>query len=76
MSEVSIPNKGEVTVVISNDNNLKKNFLKLEESDKKIISKLVKKMTIKGIVKEINKDKNIPKKLIYNYCLKLKNENK
>ena len=76
LSEVSIPNKGEVTVVISNDNNLKKNFLKLEESDKKIISKLVKKMTIKGIVKEINKDKNIPKKLIYNYCLKLKNENK
>ena len=35
LSEVSISTKGEVTVVISDDNNLKKNFIKLEESDKK-----------------------------------------
>ena len=33
-------------------------------------------MTIKNIVKEINKNKKVPKKTIYNYCLKLKNENK
>ena len=32
-------------------------------------------MTIKNIVNEINKNKIIPKKLIYDYCLKLKNEN-
>ena len=76
LSEVSISTKGEVTVVISEDNNLKKNFIKLEESDKKKISNLIKKMTIKNIVNEINKNKKIPKKIIYDYCLKLKNENK
>ena len=31
-------------------------------------------MTIKDIVKNINKDKKIPKKLIYSYCINLKNE--
>ena len=72
----SISTKGEVTVVISEDNNLKKNFIKLEESDKKKISRLIKKMTIKNIVNEINKDKKFPKKIIYDYCLKIKNENK
>ncbi len=76
LSEISISTKGEVTVVISEDNTLKKNFIKLEESDKKKISKLIKKMTIKNIINEINKDKKFPKKLIYDYCLKLKNENK
>ena len=65
-----------MTVIISEDNNLKKNFNKLEESDKKKISKLIKKMTIKNIIKEINKDNNFSKKLIYDYCLKIKNENK
>ena len=74
LSEVNISNKGEVTVVIS-ENNLKKNFVKLEESDKKKINNMIKKMTIKNILKEINKNKKIPKKIIYDYCLKLKNEN-
>ena len=74
LSEVSISSKGEVTVVISEDINLKKNFIKLEESDKKKISNLIKKMTIKNIVNKINKNKKIPKKIIYDYCLKLKNE--
>ncbi len=71
LSEVSISSKGEVTVVISEDINLKKNFIKLEESDKKKISNLIKKMTIKNIVNKINKNKKIPKKIIYDYCLKL-----
>ena len=74
LSEVSISTKGEITVVISEYNNLKKNFIKLEESDKKKINNLIKKMTIKNIVKKINKNKKIPKKIIYDYCLKLKNE--
>ncbi len=76
LSEISISTKGEVTVVISEDINLKKKFLKLEESDKKKIKGLIKKMTIKNIVIEINKSKKFPKKTIYDYCLKLKNENK
>ena len=75
LSEVSISSKWEVTVVISEDINIKKNFIKLEESDKKKISNLIKKMTIKNIVNKINKNKKIPKKIIYDYCLKLKNEN-
>ena len=75
LSETSISKKGEATVVISEDQSLKKNFIKLEESDKKNIKRLIKKMTIKNIVKEINKDKKFPKKIIYDYCLKLKNEN-
>ena len=76
LSEISFLTKGEVTVVISEDNNQKKNFNKLEESDKKKIGKMIKKMTIKNIVNEINKEKKFPKKIIYDYCLKLKNENK
>jgi len=76
LSEVPFLTKGEFTIVISEDNSLKKNFNKLEESDKKKISKLIKKMTIKNIVNEINKDKKFPKKLIYDYCLKVKNEDK
>ena len=76
LSEISLSSKGEITVIISEDNNLKKNFKKLEESDKKKISKLIKKMTIKNIIKKVNKDDKFPKKLIYDYCLKIKNENK
>ena len=47
----------------------------LEESDMRNIDKLIKKMSIKDIVKKISKDKDISKKLIYNYCLEKKNEN-
>jgi len=75
LSEISISTKGEVTVVISEDNNIEKKLNKLEESDKKKIRKLLKKMTIKNIINEINKDKKISKKIIYDYFLKLKNEN-
>jgi len=75
LSEISITTKGEVTVVISEDNNIEKKLNKLEESDKKKIRKLLKKMTIKNIINEINKDKKISKKIIYDHYLKLKNEN-
>ena len=34
----------------------------------------MKKLSIKDIVAEIKKNKDIAKKEIYNYCLKLKNE--
>jgi len=75
LSEISISTKGEVTVVLSEDNNIEKKLNKLEESDKKKIRKLLKKMTIKNIINEINKDKKISKKIIYDHYLKLKNEN-
>ena len=74
LSEINISTKGEITVVISENNTIKKKLNQLEESDKKIIKQLLKKMTIKNIIQKINKEKNISKKLIYNYCLELKNE--
>ena len=74
LSELSFSDKGEITVVISEVNNLKKNFIKLEESDKKKIRKLIKKMTIKNVINEFNKDNKFPKKIIYDYCLQIKNE--
>ena len=66
----------EGVIVISEDNNVEKKLNKLEESDKKKIKKLLKKMSIKSIINEINKDKKISKKTIYGYYLKLKNEKK
>ena len=67
--------KGEITIVIS-ENKRKKNISNnLTESDKKNIEKLIKKLTIKEITNLISEGKKISKKEIYNYCLKLKNEN-
>ena len=66
--------KGELTIVISEINKDKKNLQILSESDKKIINKMINKLTIKEIVSLVNKDKKISKKEIYNYCVKIKNE--
>jgi len=66
--------KGELTLVISEGSNIKKNSQKLEESDKKSIYKMINKLTIKDITDLISRNNNISKKEIYNYCLKLKNE--
>ena len=66
--------KGEITIVISEPKNEKKTSQILNESDKRIIKKLINKLSIKEIIKLINENKNISKKEIYNYCLKLKNE--
>ena len=75
LSNLHIQTKGEITVVISENYNSKSRLKELKESDKKTIKALIKKMTIKDIVKKINNDKKIPKKLIYNYCINIKNEN-
>ena len=66
--------KGELTIVISEKGKIKKSSLKLEESDKKMIKKMIKKLSIKDITDLISQNSNIPKKIIYHYCLKLKNE--
>ena len=66
--------KGELTVVLS-EKDIKKNIYKnLNESDKKNIKKMIKTLSIKDITDLLNQNKNISKKEIYNYCLKLKNE--
>jgi len=67
--------KGELTIVISEKNIVKKSSHVLSESDKNIIKDMINKLTIKEITKFINQKNKIPKKEIYNYCLKLKNEN-
>jgi 16S rRNA (cytidine1402-2'-O)-methyltransferase len=66
--------KGELTIVISEKEKIKKTSPILEESDKKNIQKMIKKLSIKDITDLISQKNNVPKKEIYNYCLKLKNE--
>ncbi len=66
--------KGEVTIVISEKKVEKNHSLELDESDMNIIHKMINKLTIKEITEIISKNKDIPKKKIYNYCLKVKNE--
>ena len=66
--------KGELTVVISEKKNDKNIPQELNESDKILIDKMIKKLSIKEITNLISQNKSISKKKIYSYCLKLKNE--
>ena len=74
LSEQNINLKGEITVVISNVVETKKNKETLDESVKIRIKNLMNKLTIKDIVSIIGSEKNISKSAIYKHCLKLKNE--
>ena len=67
--------KGELTIVISEKKDNKKNSHILSESDKDIIKEMMSKLSIKEITKIINQNNKVSKKIIYDYCLKLKNEN-
>ena len=66
--------KGELTIIISEKLKEKNSSITLKESDKKNIQKMIKKLSIKDITDLISQNTNVPKKEIYNYCLKLKNE--
>jgi 16S rRNA (cytidine1402-2'-O)-methyltransferase len=66
--------KGELTIVISEKLKEKNSSIILKESDKKNIQKMIKKLSIKDITNLISQNNKVPKKEIYNYCLKLKNE--
>ena len=66
--------KGELTIVISEKGKSKKASPTLEESDKKNIQKIIKKLSIKDITDLISQNSKVSKKEIYNYCLKIKNE--
>ena len=76
LDNLSISKKGEVTVIISENKNIQKKLIELEESDKKEIKKLLKTKAIKNVVKLICSKKNFQKKVIYNYCLEIKNDKK
>ena len=66
--------KGEFTVIISEKKEDKNTSQELSESDKVVINKMINKLSVKEITTFINQNRNISKKQIYNYCLKLKDE--
>ena len=66
--------KGELTIVISEKKNKKNYSQELSESDINIINKMSNKLSVKEIAQIISQNKNVSKKEIYSYCLKLKNE--
>ena len=66
--------KGELTIVIS-EKKEENTSQKLSESDINLIKKMINKLSTKEITDLISNNKNIPKKVVYNFCLKLKNEN-
>jgi len=64
--------KGELTVVLSEkikEKNIKK---EINESVKIEIKKMLKKYSHKDVVEFITKKENLPKKIVYDFCLKLK----
>ena len=73
LKKIDLNIKGELTAIFSEKKNSIKNFNYLTESDMKLINKMLSKKTIKDIV-DYFKDRNIPKRTIYNYCLEKKNE--
>tara|TARA_B100000401_G_scaffold422177_1_gene348964 strand:+ start:267 stop:1121 length:855 start_codon:yes stop_codon:yes gene_type:complete len=64
--------KGELTIVISEKKESKNISNKLTESDKKYIKKMIGNLSLKDITNFVSSNKNISKKEIYNYCLKIK----
>mgnify|MGYP001360268194 FL=1 len=74
LSELEISQKGEMTVVISQNLKPQNRLQLVDESVKKKINKLLKKMSIRDITSKIALEHNVSKKLVYDYCLEKKNE--
>ena len=74
LNKININQKGEMTVVISENSILQNRLQVIEESVKKKIVKLLKKMSIKDVTSKISNENNISKKIVYDFCLKKKNE--
>ena len=74
LDKLDLKLKGELTIVISEKKFDNKISQSLNESDKRIISQMINKVSIKEIISLINYNNRISKKEIYDYCLKLKNE--
>jgi len=64
--------KGEFTVVLSEIIKLKNIKKEITESVKVDIKKMLKKYSHKDVVDFIAKKENLPKKIIYDFCLKIK----
>ena len=64
--------RGELTLVISDMKVKKKSLNHLNESIKKQINNMLKKYSSKDIASFISAKENIPKKIIYEFCIKMK----
>ena len=64
--------KGEFTVIISEKSKGKNIQKEIAESVKVEIKKMMKKYSHKDVANFISKRDNFSKKIIYNYCLKIK----
>ena len=64
--------KGEFTVVLSEKIKEKNVKREIAESVKIEIKKMLKKYSHKDVVEFISKKENLPKKMVYNFCLKFK----
>ena len=64
--------KGELTVIVSGK--IKEKNIKKEINESVIIEikKMLKKYSLKDVVEFVSKKENTPKKMIYNFCLKLR----
>jgi len=72
MNPLSAGIKGEFTVVLSEKISRKKIKKEIDESVKIEIKKMIKKYSHKDVVEFISKKENLPKKIVYNFCLKLR----
>ena len=63
-----------MTIVISEKIDDKKASQTLDESDKRLIRMMINKLSVKEITDLIIRKNEISKKIIYDYCLKIKNE--
>ena len=64
--------KGELTIVLSEKIKEKNINDEITEPIKIEIKKMLKKYSHKDVVEFISKKENLPKKMIYNFCLKLR----
>ena len=64
--------KGELTVVLSSKIREKNSKKEINESVKVEIKKMLKKYSHKDVVEFISKKEDLQKKIVYNFCLKLK----
>lgn len=73
LNNIELNTKGELTIILSQKITPIKVFNSLTESDKKEIDKMILNKSIKDIL-NFYKNKDISKKIIYDYYLKRKNE--
>jgi len=72
INNISQSLKGELTVVLS-EKIIKKNVkIEIDESVKIEVKKMLTRYSHKDVVDFISKKENLPKKVIYKYCLELK----